>query len=90
MRVYIRARAFENHCPVNLYVAGRCDSKLKPSWSIGTEVRTDRVSFHSLKDHRNAIVLSLENITGETIRDACVLLTRFASNGITPLCKFEL
>lgn len=39
----------------------------------------DRVSFHSLKGHRNAIVLSLENITGETIRDNCVLVTlRFA------------
>lgn len=87
--VYIYARAFENHCLVNLYAAGRCDSKLKPSRSIGMEVRTDRVSFHSLKGHRNAIVLSLENITGETIRDACVLVTRFARNGMTPLCKFE-
>lgn len=87
---YIHARArVENHCPVTPVYGGgsmRFETETLAVYRDGGE---DRVSFHSLKGHRNAIVLSLENITGETIRDGCVLAIRFASNGMTPLCKLE-
>lgn len=87
---YIQARArVENLCPVNPVYGGgsmRFETETLAVYRDGGE---DRVSFHSLKGHRNAIVLSLENITGETIRDGCVLAIRIASNGMTPLCKLE-
>lgn len=74
------SRAFENHLSCKPGLSRWVDAIR--NWNLrGLEGWRceDRVSFHSLKGHQNAIVLSLENITSETIRDNCVLATlRFA------------
>lgn len=66
------SRTFENHCSANPVYRGGSMRFETETFAVYRDGGEDRVSFHLLKGHQNAIVLSLENITGETIRDNCV------------------